>query len=669
MSAALLLEGAAEILRPIERLRPSAFAAEYRHLKPGTTHAPGRWSNEVFPFLVPVMDAVEEAITTGRRGVVAMKAGQIGGSEAIINAVAWLKTYYPGPMLYLISKEETAREFGRERFGYLIDTCDPLRKRALRGRLEGELVHTKRFVDGKLVVAGGRSVLNLETTPYRFVIIDEYDSLQDEILGRGDPLSNAEIRTDAYASLGASTLVIAFAHPTTKERGAGRLYYERSDQRRAFVKCVHCGDEKNWLSWEHVKVLPEGEESADAAARDPRRYHYVAPCCGAEISDGERSVMAARTVQHSTLPEAQARAAPWIGLHISQLYAANKPLLFLAEKWIEGLDEESRRRVFVNKRLGDTYEPAQRETTAEDWRGCIVVPRREGDPEAYALGQVPPGVQFLTAGQDSRTVELHWSVWGWGLVRDAGDFPHLCGWLVDCGVVEREYTPTIEAGDLAVFGGLIYDRGFARLGTDDVLYVRQGLHDSGWCPVAAYGYCLTQLGRAAPAKGASEDSASVAPPIRWGAPPTWRVGIQTVSDPRMRLALLNTYLLKESLFGLVGKRFDRGRGLGMATRIKLPADVPERFIAESSSEHLTQTKGRAWTWAARGPEHFSDCNIMAYAAALQLNPFLGGRTREDHVESQEQRAQADQRRRLAERQPAVASRRAAPRFRPVRRRY
>ena len=663
-----LLDSALETLRPLERLVPSVFAARYRQLKPGTTHAPGPWRNEVFPFLVPVMDAVEEAIEQGRRGVVLLKAGQVGGSEAMINVVAWLKTYYPGPMLYLISKEEIAREFGRERFSWLIKTCEPLARKALRGRMEGELVHTKRFTDGKLVVAGGRSVLNLESTPYRFVVIDEYDSLQDEILGRGDPLSNAEIRTDAYASLGASTLVIAFAHPTTRERGAGRLYYEQSDQRRAFVACLHCGSRDHWLSWEHVKVLREGEETQDAASRNPARYRYVAPCCGVEVSDAERQIMAAHTKQRSTLPEAEARTKSWIGLHVSQLYAANKPLLFLAEKWCEGIDEEGKRRVFVNKRLGDTHEPTQRETSSDDWRACIVIPRREGDPEAYTLGQVPPGVQFLTAGQDSRTVELHWAVWGWGLVKDAGGYAHLCGWLVDCGVVERDYTPTIEAADLVAFNGLVYDRGFRRTVGEDALYVQVGLHDSGWCPVAVYGYCASRPGKAVAAKGAHEDSASLAPPLRWGASPTWRVGAQEVSDPRLKLALLNTYSLKESLFGLVGRRFDRGGNLGMATRIALPADVPERFIAESSAEHLVRTRSRAWAWAARGPEHYSDCNVMAYAAALQLNPFLRGRTREDHVASETRQAATAQRRRLSEQQHARPRAGVGGRG-PVRRRY
>ena len=71
-------KAAAEVLRPPEDLAPSEFAARYRYLKQGTTFSPGRWSNEVFPYLVSIMDAInadERDIVAACLGVPAMLSG------------------------------------------------------------------------------------------------------------------------------------------------------------------------------------------------------------------------------------------------------------------------------------------------------------------------------------------------------------------------------------------------------------------------------------------------------------------------------------------------------------------------------------------------------------------------------------------------------------------
>jgi len=240
-------------IRPVEEMTPSEFAERYRNLKEGTTAKPGRWSNKYFPHLTDVMDCILEALQAGKTGVVLMKSGQSGGSEAMICVLAWLLYQFPGPILYLISTDIIAREFGKDRFSYLIRNCKPITKKALIGKGSGETIHAKRFTDGKIAIFGGGSISKLESIPYRFVFLDEVDSLKAEMNRHstklGDPIKTAEIRTDSYRG---ETLIIAFAHPTTKAGGAGKLYYEKSDQRRAFINCPHC-DGEFWLSPELLK--------------------------------------------------------------------------------------------------------------------------------------------------------------------------------------------------------------------------------------------------------------------------------------------------------------------------------------------------------------------------------------------------------------------------------
>jgi phage terminase large subunit GpA-like protein len=349
--------------------------------------------------------------------------------------------------------------------------------------------------------------------------------------------------------------------------------------------------------------------------------------------------------QETTLSAQEADLRPWLGVHFSQLYMSNKPLAFLAEKWIETLDDEASRRVFVNKRLGDVYEPKVRETKPDEWSRCVVVPASPDDCEAYMRGSVPPGVRFLTAGQDSRTIELHWCVWGWGLVRNKDGFPELGGWLIDYGTIKREHTPTIEAADLAVFDQVLYDRAFPRTDGSAGLYVTQVYHDSGWCPTAVYDYARRRPGRGFPVKGDADDSESSSPVVRWGAAPMWRgPDGREVTDPAMRLAVLNTYMLKQQLFGMLPRRIERDDGR-VQSQLTLPRDVTDDWIAQSCSEVLVQEK-RKQVYRTRAANHYSDCNIYAYAAALQLNPFQRGQTRDEAIEEAKATAARGQQARL-----------------------
>ena len=638
------LDAAVAVARPPEDLTPSEWNERYIHLSRVESVLPGRWSHEPFPFLAPMADEFLKALRAGKNLAI-IKAGQVGVSRVVLNWANYLKAMFSGSILYMTSVVEVAKEFSRDRLDRDLDTCEPLKAKALRGRKAGELVAIKRFVDGKMVLVGGKAVSGYESVPYPFVIVDEYDSLQDELLGRGDPLANVEIRLDAAASMGARTQVIAFAHPTTIERGAGKLYYRSSDQRRAFVRCVHCGSHDHWLSWEHVQVLPEGEERQEVAERNPDRYVYVAPCCGVEISDSDRAAMVRAVEFRSTLEPEEAEKKRWVGLHISQLYSG-KSLHFLAEKWIEGIDDPGKRKVFVNKRLGEVYREVTREADPEAWEACKPP---SGSQLEFELGQVPSWVQFLTAGQDSRSSQLHWAIWGWGMVRDAGELLRLCGAPVAVGVVPRQPPrPTLEAADLAVFDQLLYDRRWPRLGEGGGdLWVAMGLHDSGWQPVAVYSYCLGRRdGRAFPATGAGLDEVSAARTqiVQMGVRPGFKDPVtgESYREAHEQKATLNTFVLKGELVGMVDTKFPLPDG-SMMGRVVLPRNAPPEYVAQSGSEYLARNDKGKLEWRHRGPNHWADCNTQALGAALYL-----ARDLRETADEQRERERAESARRVRE---------------------
>jgi phage terminase large subunit GpA-like protein len=595
MTSSSILQSALDVVRPPLDLAPSEFAAQYRMLKEGTTPNPGPWDRLMFPYLDPIMDAVREAIETGKN-LVLMKSAQGGGSEAMENALHWLQVHYPGPMLYLISKDDLAKEFSRDRFAYANETIEPLARKHLGGKAAGETIQIKRYVDGKLVIAGGRSVLNLQSSPYRVVIIDEYDSMLDEIKNEGDPLKLAEMRTAAFAEAGA-VLVIAFAHPTTKDRGAGKLYYAHSDQRRCHVICPGC---QSWfpLTWDHVEAAND---------KDPTTYKLVAPCCGRQMSDGERFAAVRNSKQISTVSPEEGAKKKWIGVHFSQL--CSKPLSYLAHEWASSADEPSVRRVVVNKVLGDVYDDAEWEVGLGEWERLL---------EERDVGTPPPETEFLTAGQDSGARELHWAVWAWARIQD-----QLCGFLVDAGVEPGplsfdEDRRTLTFRDLEVFDEVLYRRTFGvkKFG------VVMGMHDAGWQPGAVYEYCRSPrqspaIGRAFPSKGLALDDRSRSPNFAWHQVLGARIGEVEVKDPNFKRADLNTYALKCDFFALAG-----------AKRLFLPRRIHRSFLEHLSSERLVNDDGRR-KWVARGANHWLDCSILAFAAALNVDQMIARKKTEE----------------------------------------
>jgi phage terminase large subunit GpA-like protein len=632
-------------LRPMEKMSPSKFAATYRHLAEKEAEQPGRWSNEVFPYLAPIMDAVELAMSTGKRGFVMMKSAQGGGSQAMINVWAWLQTYFPGPIAYSISKDDVAEEFGRVRFTHAIDTMEPLRRKALRGRAAGESLTKKRFVDGMLSVFGGKSVLNLQSTPYRFFFLDEVDSLISDIKNEGDPIKLAEQRLASYFG---QTLLLAFAHPSMRGRGAAKLYYELSDQRRGFVVCPFCSAEF-YLQWEHVIAVPTEGLNKQQAERDARCYQYQCPKCKKEVSDAHRIRMVKSVEYKSTLSSDEAAKKPWVGVHFSQLYMSNQPIRKIAEQWIACIDNPSAKRVFYNKVLGEHYEESVEEVTAEQWQKLITVPRTNGnfyrgidigrDPEAYRKGEVPPGVVFLTAGQDSRSTELHYCVWGWGLRRTVDKFVLLCGWLIDWGVVERAYSLTFSEGEFHIFDDLIYRKLYTSTYGSETFEVMLGGHDVGYAPtqIPIHQYCRHWPGRAVPTKGAALDATSAckAPHVRWGNALRYKLGDEEIVDEHNRPLILNTFMLKTDITAWLSQTvtIDGGESHGRRlpsremNRIALPiaGEVDDVFLAQASNEYLSYGKKKdERVWKKKGPNHYADCNTYAYACALQLDPFQGG---------------------------------------------
>jgi phage terminase large subunit GpA-like protein len=329
--------------------------------------------------------------------------------------------------------------------------------------------------------------------------------------------------------------------------------------------------------------------------------------------------------------ESEAKSKPYIGMHFSALYYPHATIRSLSQDWVKCLNSDSSKRVFWNKTLGEPFEITVSESSAADMHRCIVGPRvmpaGQEDQEAYRKGQVPAGVQFLTAGQDSRSIELHHAIWGWATVETTDGSSTRRGWLIDWGVTKKPYENALHVSDLRFFDQVIYQRLFPRRSsasspTPEFLQVLSCGHDTGWQAEAVYAYCRTYPGRAVPVKGGAvsegRDYETTGPILRWGDAPGYTAAGQIIRDLTMRPALLNTYQLKFELVGMAKRELKLASGV-TSWALTFPMDVDDGFLTQLTNERLAKEhkNGRdVQVWKRKGPNHWLDCTVYALACAL-----------------------------------------------------
>jgi phage terminase large subunit GpA-like protein len=158
---------------PRERL-VSEWAAAKRILPP-TSAMPGRWRNEVTPYLTEVMDALssEDPAET----VVFMKSAQIGATEAGLCFLGYMIENAPGLCLYVMPTTESARRTVRTRIDPLFEATPSLAARVVkqRSRDPGNTATLKSFPGGQIAFVGANSAVGLRSIPARYLFLDEVD--------------------------------------------------------------------------------------------------------------------------------------------------------------------------------------------------------------------------------------------------------------------------------------------------------------------------------------------------------------------------------------------------------------------------------------------------------------------------------------------------------------
>ncbi|MEO7538881.1 MAG: phage terminase large subunit family protein [Pyrinomonadaceae bacterium] len=384
----------------------SSWAEQYRVVSASRSARPGKWSNDVFPFLRGIMDCVTEPDV---RKVVLQKSSQVGGTECLVNILTYYMHQDPSMMIYYAEIENKARTWTNECLDPTIMESPELRRCMLAeaGTSADNNQSIKRFRGGQLAILWASSAANLSSRPARIVCFDEVDAF--EMTKEGDPVKIAEARTKTFRE---SKKIILVSSPRDRETSIIEREYNLGDQREFYVPCPHCGFYQT-LKWSNLK-WDDADTAADA-------YYVCGIIEGETLTDGCGAVLEDEDKVEMLAGGLWRPSAPFKGtasFKINEMYSPMTTWGDMAVDFLEAKKHRDTLRPFVNTRLGESF---AEEGEKIDYGNLTL------NIEDYEA-EVPLGVEFLTAGVDVQGDRLEVEVVGWG--RD------LESWSIDYAVLE-----------------------------------------------------------------------------------------------------------------------------------------------------------------------------------------------------------------------------------------
>lgn len=380
-------------LAPPARISVSAHAEKYRIL-PDDEAEPGPWRNSRVPYLVEIMDRLSPYDDC--RELVLMKGAQLGGTEAILNALLYWIEHAPGRILCVLPGEDEAKTFSRERLQLMIDNTPALKTlmapqhSGKRGRPRGESVFHKQFPGGSLKLTGSNAPAGLRSKPARYVLGDEVDGWAHDSGGEGCPLIIAEKRLGTFPGRKAVYVSTPGNEPSRIERR-----FLAGDQRLYHVPCPDCG--KFFLFEFAELVIPEED-----GVKVPEKAHMRCPGCEVQIDEWHKDQMLAGGEWRPS--------KPYNGFRRSyRLPAFYSPMGWLswaqiADEWLRAQDNPLELKAITNTvfaqtwrgETGESLDESELMATREDW------------------GRLPPAeILVITAGIDVQGNRLELEIVGW----------------------------------------------------------------------------------------------------------------------------------------------------------------------------------------------------------------------------------------------------------------
>lgn len=376
-------------LAPRASLTVSAWADLHRILSPKDSPEPGQWRTDRNPPSREIMDCFSARSPV--QDVVCMLPIQYSKTQCALNVLGYTMAHDPGPVMVCLPGEVSMNKWVAQKLNPLLEESPAVRETlvTLDSRKSANQRFFKDFAGGQLFIEHAGSPQRLKSSTVRTLIVDELDEFAASLTGGDDPLDMLQGRTSAFPGR-YKRLYIS----TPGIQGISRTEYLwlKSDMRRYYVPCPHCGHRQH-LEWSGLSYV-----------KGSREVWYLCQGCGEQIHEHHKPQMLAAGQWVAEHPERKMR-----GYHINALYypiGLGPRWADLVDMWLEAQGDNAKLKTFVNDRLAETWaDPAMRSVQFN-----AIADRAE----PYPLREAQDGVLAITAGVDTQDDRLEVHIVGWG---------------------------------------------------------------------------------------------------------------------------------------------------------------------------------------------------------------------------------------------------------------
>lgn len=548
-----------------EHLSVSQWAEKYRILD-DSSNLSGRWSNDITPYLVEIMNT---HLDPNVREIYFCKATQIGGTEALINILAYLIMQDPAPAMIVYPNDDLAKDISSKRLRPAMRLIPEIRKIFQETRSRDLLL---QFRSMPLYLRGAGSPAKLASVAIKYLFFDEIDKMGGASKKEASPYSLAMERIKTYK---AQSKVYACSTPTLRDNYIWRLHDNADEVRHYFVPCPHCGEFIELVFKQiHFDEDPEKKLSPYERAQTSQ---YVCQECGCVIEDSSKQEMLKKGIWKAVKKRGVGKPKT-VGFWINSLYSVFVTWAEVAEEFLKSKDDPEELQNFANSWLAEPWEDTRLKTSAE------LVMQRQTECEVYEL---PEWTKLVTGGVDVQENCLYWTVRAWGDYITSQNIAH--GQAYSFRDIERIMNLKFRMQD----------------GTEMVPALT--LIDSGNDADTVYDFCANNSDWALPCKGASNTMLS-----------HYKMSRINKTDSRaygMNLVMVDGGKYKDMISG----RMQRENGTGSWMVYK---DCDLEYAQQVTAEHKVNVrtgngkKRLAWIpKTSHAANHYLDCEVYAMAAA------------------------------------------------------
>lgn len=428
----------ANIVRPPERLTVSEAATRYVNVRTSSGGIDS-WDPKLTPYMVKPMNCL-----TSREyeSVIFVGPAQSGKTQAMITCfLAYVLKCDKSDIMILQTSKDTARDFDMQVVKRTLRDSPELRKELAPGN-KSDNTFDKVFRGGNILFQAWPSINKLSGKPLKYVLLTDYDRMDQDIEKEGSPFSLAQKRTTKFLSRG-MTLVetspgfeVSNPHYTPKFEheappcGGALSLFNMGNMHRYYVQCPECDQyfmpppDERGLDFIHTRDL---FGATDAEIFRDVKYVCTKNGCLIDIKHKNKMNQSSLWVPQGCHVEngeivGEARKSRMATFWFPGIFAAYSNPTALVEKYLNGCREyditgnEQNLKTTINVDFAAPYLPRRLMSAVNSDE---YMERAESLPKQM----VPDGVRFLMASVDVQKTKWVVQIIGYGVNKEK--------WLID----------------------------------------------------------------------------------------------------------------------------------------------------------------------------------------------------------------------------------------------